>query len=218
MLVGMWMTRDLVTVRPEDDVSDAMALCTRRHVRRVLVVKRTAEGDRLVGIASLHDLMRAYPHDLNPFSPAAIGRRIGTAVAEVMTRGVETVTPDMPLEAAARMLREKKIGALPVVRDGHPVGIVSESDVFRAFLEVIGANEGGVRVTFDVSAGEDAVAVAGELGRAHGLRLASVLTMEHDGRRLGVVRLHGPHADAFVDAVWRSGHRVLSVERSGGAS
>ncbi|MFN8546096.1 MAG: hypothetical protein U0807_18095, partial [Candidatus Binatia bacterium] len=103
-----------------------------------------------------------------------------------------------------------------VVRDARILGIITAADVFRAVIEVAGVAGGDVRVTFDVAAGEDPVGVASELAGGQEARLLSVLTMEHDGRRLAVVRLHGGDSDRFVGAVWRSGHRVLAVENGHG--
>src|SRR5262245_6176514 len=211
----MWMTRDLVTVPPDDDRAGAAVVLPRRQVRRVLVTRPGALGLRLVGIASVRDVARAFPPDVNPLSASALGRPIGRTVADVMSADVETVTPETPIEDAARCLRERKIGALPVLRAHVPVGIITESDIFQAFLEVVGAEQerGTVRVTFDVSAGEDAVRIAVDLARQHGLRIASVLTMTHEGRHLAVVRAKGVRTEPFVDAIWRSGHRVVSVQQ-----
>jgi len=131
------------------------------------------------------------------------------------------VTPDASLEDAARLMLERKVGALPVVRDDTLVGIISDADVLRALLEVMGvrdaataADAAGVRVTFDVSEGEDAVGFVLERARERQMQVASVLTMRHEGKRLAVARLVGGDIDDFVESVWRSGHRVLSVLRT----
>jgi acetoin utilization protein AcuB len=68
-------------------------------------------------------------------------------VAEVMARNVMIVTEDTPIEQAARIMADNKIGGLPVMRDGHVVGIITETDLFKVFLELLGAREAGVRVT-----------------------------------------------------------------------
>jgi acetoin utilization protein AcuB len=68
-------------------------------------------------------------------------------VSEVMTKKVMTVNEDTPIEEAARVMADNKIGGLPVLRDGHVVGIITETDLFKIFLEFMGAREKGVRVT-----------------------------------------------------------------------
>jgi acetoin utilization protein AcuB len=68
-------------------------------------------------------------------------------VSEVMVKNVLTVTEDTPIEQAARIMADNKIGGLPVMRDGGIVGIITETDLFKMFLELLGAREMGIRVT-----------------------------------------------------------------------
>jgi acetoin utilization protein AcuB len=208
MYVGLWMTRDVTTVAPETRIVDAARLMARQRIRRLPVVS----GRHVVGIVTNLDVVRAFPPHVNPFSVDPDVRGIDAIVADVMSPSLDTVTPTTPIEEAARILRRRHIGALPVVSDGALVGIVTESDLFRALIEIIGTE--GVSVTFDVSDREDAVSLVLGIGAAHGLEVKSLLRMEHEGRRLAIVRLTGGATDAFVDEVWRSGHRVLSVLRS----
>lgn len=220
MLVSMWMSRPIISVSPETPISDVALLMVRRSIRHVVVVFESPDGPRLAGIVSAHDIARVYPPDLNPFSAEAVGRPIARPVSEVMTQVVQTVTPEVAIERVARMLVEQRIGALPVVSNGRPVGIVTSTDVMRAFLELGGEAEHGVRITFDVTEDEDAVATARDAGQRNGLALQSLVTLHHDGRRLAVARFLGAGADGFVSDVWRSGHRVVSVvaEEANGAA
>jgi acetoin utilization protein AcuB len=68
-------------------------------------------------------------------------------VTEVMTKNVMTVAENTPIEEAARIMADNKIGGLPVMRDGHVVGIITETDLFKIFLEFMGAREKGIRIT-----------------------------------------------------------------------
>jgi acetoin utilization protein AcuB len=68
-------------------------------------------------------------------------------VKDVMTREVRTVAEATPIEEAARIMADNKIGGLPVVRDGRVVGLITETDLFKILLELMGAREGGLRVT-----------------------------------------------------------------------
>ena len=220
MLVTMWMTRDPATVRPTASIAAVATAMARRRFRHLLVTDRPGAA-RVLGTVSLHDLARAYPPDVDPLSAAGWSRGPRRQVAEIMSRDPWTVTPDASLEDAARLMLERKVGALPVVRDDTLVGIISDADVLRALLEVMGvrdaataADAAGVRVTFDVSEGEDAVGFVLERARERQMQVASVLTMRHEGKRLAVARLVGGDIDDFVESVWRSGHRVLSVLRT----
>jgi acetoin utilization protein AcuB len=211
MLVSMWMTRHPLTVAPETPLSEAAVLMSRRHLRHLPVVRGTV----LVGIVSARDIARAYPPDLNPFSAVALDRPVNEPVGSVMTTQMHTVAPHTSIEEAARLFLVHKIGALPVVSEQELVGVLSDLDVLRAFREVVGGDEPGVRVTFDVSEGDDALEAAMALARRHRLSMQSISTMHHAGRRLAVARLCGGAADAFVDDLWRTGHRVLTVLRDG---
>jgi len=64
-----------------------------------------------------------------------------------MTKDVVTVVEDTPVEDAARIMTDRKIGSLPVVRDGQLVGIITETDLFKLFLELLGARQKGIRLT-----------------------------------------------------------------------
>jgi acetoin utilization protein AcuB len=215
MIVAMWMSTDPITVAPTVSLSEAAGCMVRHRLRHLLVTERDAHGRQdLVGIVSAHDVARAFPPDLNPFSVGALERTVPGAVAAVMTRRLLTVAPQTPVEEAARILRDRRIGALPVVGPAGLAGIITESDILRAFMDVVGVDDHGVRVTFDVSAGEDALTAAQVLAAAHGMRIVSLLTMAHDDRRMAVVRVVGPDPEGFTAALWSSGHRVLTVQRT----
>jgi acetoin utilization protein AcuB len=68
-------------------------------------------------------------------------------VSDVMTKKVLTVDEETPIEEAARIMADNKVGGIPVMRDGHVVGIITETDLFKVFLEFMGAREKGVRIT-----------------------------------------------------------------------
>ena len=215
MIVAMWMSTTPKTVAPTVSLSEAADCMVRHRLRHLLVAERRADGRQdLVGIVSSHDVARAFPPDLNPFSVGALERTVPGAVSAVMTRRVVTVSRQPPVEEAARILRDRRIGALPVVGPAGLAGIITESDILRAFMDVVGVDDHGVRVTFDLSAEEDALTAAEALAATHGMRIVSLLTMVHDERRMAVVRVVGPDPEGFTAALWGSGHRVLTVQRT----
>jgi acetoin utilization protein AcuB len=116
-----------------------------QKVRRLPVLNDKGE---LVGIVSEKDLLYASPSPATSLSIHELHYLISRiAVGEVMSRDVVTVSEYTPLEEAARIMADKKIGGLPVMRDGKLVGIITESDLFKIFLEVLGAREMGVRLS-----------------------------------------------------------------------
>ena len=214
MIVSMWMTKNLVTVEPHTPLMEAAALMASRHIRRLPVVEHRADGPHLVGIVSAKDVLHAFPPDINPFAVLAPeDKLVPTSVARIMSRRLHTTTPETPVEEAAGLMAEKKIGALPVVRDARPVGLITESDIFRAFVSFFAPPQRGARITFDVSKGEDVVDWVSQLSRRRNLRVLSLITSQQDGVPVCVARIAGKATEELLDDIWNSGHRVLNVIR-----
>jgi len=145
MLVGERMTRHPITVREDEKVEDALNLMRKKKVRRLPVLD--AKG-KLVGIVSEKDLLYASPSPATTLSVYEMHYLLSKlALKEVMTRDVITVTEFAPIEEAARVMVDSKIGGLPVMRGDTLVGIITETDLFKVFLELLGAREKGVRLT-----------------------------------------------------------------------
>jgi acetoin utilization protein AcuB len=136
----------------------------------------------------------------------------GTA-AQIMSRYLHTTTPETPIEQAAALMTGKRIGALPVLRDGRLVGMITESDVFRAFVSFFPALEGGARITFDLSAGEDIFTFIIHEAQRRKLRVLNLITSHQDSIPVCVVRITGAGTERFLEDLWTSGHRVLNVIR-----
>jgi acetoin utilization protein AcuB len=122
LLVMSYMTRRPVTITSRDTLIDAQEKMNAGGFRRLPVV----EGDRLVGIITDRDL------------GAHSGHLRETRVTAAMTENPLTVTPAIPLEAAARQMLDCKLDSLPVVEDGKLVGIITTTDILKAFLEAPG--------------------------------------------------------------------------------
>src|SRR5512138_2685243 len=149
MLVGERMSRPVITINPEMPVHDALALFRKEHIRRAPVINKDG---KLVGIVSDKDLLNASPSPVTSLSVWEINYLISKIqVSEVMTRKVISVKAETPIEEAARVMADNKFGGLPVMDDGHVVGIITETDLFKLLLELMGAREQGVRVTVQVS-------------------------------------------------------------------
>ena len=144
MFVGERMSHPIISIAPDMPVHDALDMFKRERIRRAPVVK---EG-KLVGIVSDKDLLNASPSPASSLSVWEMNYLLSKiTVSEVMTKKVITVAEDTPIEEAARIMADNKIGGLPVMRDNHVVGIITETDLFKIFLELMGARESGVRVT-----------------------------------------------------------------------
>jgi acetoin utilization protein AcuB len=145
MLVEYRMTRDPVIISPDTPVAEALAYMRQKKVHRFPVVDNKG---KLVGIVSQSDLLYAAPSSATSLSIWEVTYMLNQIkVAEVMTRNVITVDEDCPIEEAARLMRQHAIGGTPVMRNGQLVGIITESDIFDVFLELLMAEEKGVRLT-----------------------------------------------------------------------
>ena len=142
MLVGERMTKNPVVITRETGVDDALRLMRDRNVRRLPIVDSNGS---LIGIVSDKDLYLASPSpatSLDIFELRYLLSRLN--VEKIMST---PVTPKTPLEEAARIMADKKIGGLPVIEGNSLVGIITESDLFKIFVELLGARKPGVRVT-----------------------------------------------------------------------
>lgn len=145
MLVKDRMSHPVISVHPEMPMNDALRMMRAEHIRRLPVVD--AHG-RLVGIVSERDLLHAAPSDVTSLSIWEINDLVSRiTIDKVMSREVVTIDEGTPIEEAARMMADHRIGGLPVMRDGQMVGIITETDLFKVFLELLGAREPGVRLS-----------------------------------------------------------------------
>jgi acetoin utilization protein AcuB len=210
----MWMTRDLVTIEPRTPIVEAAALMAGKRIRRLPVAKRLPDGLHLLGIISAKDILHAFPPNINPFAVLAPDARVAPVTAEeIMSRDLCITTPDTPIEEAARLMAERKIGSLPVVWEELLVGLMTESDIFRTFVSFFASSEPGARITFDLSAGEDVFGYISRAARHWKLRVTSMISSRQQDIPVCVVRVAGRAVESFLEELWDSGHRVLNVLR-----
>ncbi|MCI0342507.1 MAG: CBS domain-containing protein [Planctomycetales bacterium] len=147
MFVRDWMTASPVTIGEETTVGEARWLLKAHRFRRLPVLR----GGVLVGLVTDRDLREAAPSSVDLSSPEDYRETVeATQVATIMSRDLATVEPDDTLEAAAHAMYERRIGGLPVVEGGRLVGILTETDVFRALVEVLGFREPRARLVLDL--------------------------------------------------------------------
>lgn len=144
MFVGDRMSHPVISVSPETSVHDALAMFKKEHIRRAPVMK---EG-KLQGIVSEGDLLNASPSPVTSLSVWEMNYLLSkVTVKQVMSKKVKTIDITTPIEEAARIMADNKIGGMPVVRSGKVVGMITETDLFKTFLELMGAREKAIRVT-----------------------------------------------------------------------
>jgi len=148
MLVRERMSTKPVTIAADVSITEALRVMRQNQVRRLPVLDK--EGN-MVGIVSEKDLLYAAPSPATSLSIYEMHDLLSRLpVSELMTTDLITVTPDVPLEEAARIMADNKIGGLPVLKNGALVGIITETDIFKVFLELLGAREKGLRLTLEM--------------------------------------------------------------------
>ena len=144
MLVGERMSRPVISITRDMPIHDALALFKKEKIRRAPVLK----DGKLIGIISDKDLLNASPSQATSLSVWEMNYMLSKiTVKEVMTREVLTVQADTPIEEAARLMADNKIGGVPVMKADKVVGMITETDLFKIFLELMGARTKGIRVT-----------------------------------------------------------------------
>jgi acetoin utilization protein AcuB len=214
MFVEKWMTPNPLTVQPEATVSFVAMEMARRKFRHFPVAEVTATGKKLVGIVSKYDIARAFPANLNPFSLEVFEDSVATPVSTVMTRNVVTTTPSHGIEEAARVLRINRIGALPVLRDSRLVGILTESDIFDAFINVTAAKSGGMRVLVESDTATSPIPTVLQLSRQYDVNILSVLSFHENrlkSKDMSVFRFSTRLPAGFLLEIAKRGFRIISV-------
>ncbi|MDI6772791.1 MAG: CBS domain-containing protein [bacterium] len=208
MLVRDRMSSPAITVETGTSLAEALGLMRRLEIRRLPVLQRR----RLVGIVTWTDLMRAQPSlvaGVDAEAAAAFLER--TSVREIMSPTPMTIGPDAPIEAAAVIMRREKIGGLPVVEKRSLLGMVTESDIFEAFIDLTGLRQGGARLVVDLSGRVNAIAGLASIADGAGVPLDSLATYQQCDRRLAVLRVAVPYPLHLVEALTEGGFSVLHL-------
>ncbi len=214
MLVRDRMSRHPITVRPDVPIHEALQIMRREKIRRLPVLD---ENDRLVGIVAEKDLLYASPSSakaLNVYELQYLLAKL--TVGDVMTRNVITTTEFTPLEEAAKVMVDNKIGALPVMRGDKLVGIITETDIFKVFLELLGAREKGLRLTLLVPEAKGVLAsLTGTIAELGGNIIAlGTFKGEDLTNRIVTVKVEDVDKDKLLNAIRSLVLEVLDVREA----
>lgn len=148
MTVRDFMTEKLITVTPDTPIFDAIDLMKKHDIHRLPVM----EDDKLVGLITQGVIQESMPSKATSLSVFEMNYLINkTKVGDVMLKNVTTIAADALLEDAIKVMRTKSIGVLPVMQDKKLVGIITNNDIFDAFLKISGYENGGVRATLKIT-------------------------------------------------------------------
>jgi acetoin utilization protein AcuB len=180
MLIREHMSANPITVGEETTVTEAADLMKKRQVRRFPVMR----GERLVGMVTDRDLRSAAPSQVISFDayerqlmPELYEMLAQIKVKEIMAKNVVTVSPDQTIAAAALLMLQHRLSGLPVVSNGDKlVGIITESDIFKALVDLSGATLGKILFGFRLEDRPGSIKEVADIIRAYEGRVTSILT------------------------------------------
>ena len=174
MLVKNWMSKEVFTIDIHDSMRNADRLMKELCISRLPVMKK----GKLVGIVTDRDLKRASASDCNSLEIHELHYLLEeTKVDEIMTRDPITVPPDYTLEEAAEILLNNKISGVPVVEDnGQVVGIITQTDLFRAMVSITGVGKSGIQFGFLLEDRPGSIKDVADVIREYGGRMVSILS------------------------------------------
>jgi acetoin utilization protein AcuB len=190
-------------------IADALELMREKNINRVPVVK----DGKLVGIVTERKVMEVSPSSATSLSVFEVNYLLSkTKVEQVMTKKVVTVSPDDLLEVAALKMRDNNVGGLPVVENGKVVGIITESNIFDAFIEIMGFREQGSRISILIQ--EDRPGVLAEMAKTIAACNINItrLAIYHDEI---VLRVDTKEPEQLIQSLQEKGFQIASVTVSG---
>ncbi len=213
MLVQDIMTRKVVAIAPAMPIADVHTLMEQRNIRHFPIMDsvlgeagNVGEGERLVGIVSDRDIRIVGSSP--PAAPPAV--TMNSPVGDIMIRDVLTAHPLDPIEESARVLREHKIGAMPVLEGDELVGIVTAIDFLDALVAMTGVNRSSARLEIEVPNRPGALAQLLERIAGRGYNVSSVFTSErHEDSLTFVLRVETISGHQLAGELRAQGYHVV---------
>lgn len=179
MLVKDRMTPNPITILPDATHRQAAELMREHHIHHLPVLDK---GGNLVGIVVEQDLLAAQPSPATTLSIYEIhGLLSKLQIRQIMKHPVHTTTPDCPIEEAARVMLSEDVGCLPVVEGGKVVGIITDTDIFRVLVTMLGGGEEGARFTLQVVNRPGVLAKVAQIVADAGGNIISVTAWHDEG-------------------------------------
>jgi acetoin utilization protein AcuB len=211
MFVRDYMTRNPITVSPETTFPQAIKAIREHKIRHLPVV----QNNKLVGLIVENDLLSNQPSKATTLSVFEIYALLDSLlVSQMMSKPVITAEGDCPIEEAARIMVENEISCLPVMDSNDLVGIITETDIFKALVTVLGGKERGLRLTLRLPdrVGELA-AVSAKIAETGG-NIVAVTSSSHGlegGMRVVTIKEAGADQEALVPWLHASGIQIIDI-------
>jgi acetoin utilization protein AcuB len=203
MLIGDWMTKDVITVQPETSMMKASKIMRENKIHRLPVVD---DKGLLVGVVTDRDLKEASPSKATTLDMHELYYLLSEIkIKDIMTRNPLAVNPGETVEKAALIMLNNHIGGLPVVDDkGKVAGVITGSDVLKVLVRLTGITQGGVQLAFKLQNVPGALKALMEDLKALNMRVISVLTssgQEDEAHRQVYIRIFEPEKSVLAGMV-----------------
>jgi acetoin utilization protein AcuB len=193
------MIPDPITIRPSASISDAIELMKTNHIRHLPVVSK---GKKLEGFVTLADLKQG-------LIPSMLG---DVSLKDLMIKNPITIGPEDDLETAAQIIYKHKIGGLPVTKNGRLVGILTETDILRAFIDMMGILSSTSRIDVDAGKKTDALKRILQIIDENGGDVINVgLTLQKAGKRVFFIRLAACKTAGIKKALQKASFKVIAA-------
>lgn len=210
MSVKDFMTKELVVVDPQTKIFDAVDLMKKYEIHRLPVV----ENNSLIGLITEGTIQAAMPSQATSLSVFEINYLLNkTTVNDVMIRDVQTIAPNDLLEDAIYLMRKKNIGVLPVVdMRENLVGIITNNDIFDAFLKITGYTDGGTRIQLRIEKDQRGVlAEVCQVLSSHGYNIATVVVNRNETETIIEFQISTQEVKELKESLEAEGYTVLEA-------
>lgn len=205
------MTQNPITINPNTTIAEALEIMRANQIRRLPVMDK----GKMAGIVTDRDLREVSPSPATSLSIFEINYLLAkTKVGEIMQKKVYSIRSDAFIEEAALLMRDNKIGAVPVLDDGKLVGIITETNIFDAFIDIMAFREAGARITLEVVDEPGVLAgIAGVISE-FGVNIANAIVYHHEAGTSIIFRLQKDgigHIDDIVAELKKNNYKIKSV-------
>ena len=214
MFVINRMTKNPMTVTADTKVDEVAHLMKKHNFRRLPVV----DDGKLVGFLSDSDLMRVAPSPATTLSRYEINSLLAKiCVRDIMKKDVVSVNVDATIEEAALIMYKNKIGGMPVVSNmGAVVGVITETDIFKTFVDVMGLADGKTRITLEVTDKICVVKDIAEIFGQAGVSIDSLITCKKEDNKYEIViRGDITNIDDIKAKLEAKGYKVIHTVKIG---
>lgn len=214
MFVINRMTKNPMTVTADTKVDEVAHLMKKHNFRRLPVV----DDGKLVGFLSDSDLMRVAPSPATTLSRYEINSLLAKiCVRDIMKKDVVSVNVGATIEEAALIMYKNKIGGMPVVSNmGAVVGVITETDIFKTFVDVMGLADGKTRITLEVTDKIGVVKDIAEIFGQAGVNIDSLITCKKEDNKYEIViRGDITNIDDIKAKLEAKGYKVIHTVKIG---